>query len=176
VKKLFLLFCTAALAACSSTKTAYDYDKSANFSAYKTYAFTEESSDLGLDEINTERILKAVENELAAKGFTKSENPDVLVDIHLKTEERVEATATTTGGAYRYGYYGGVGMSQTTVNYNEYTDGSLFITIIDAATEKMAWHGVGTKTIDEGISPEKREQNISYAVKQILYNYPPKNK
>lgn len=169
-----LLF--AALAACSSTKTAYDYDKTVNFAAYKSYAFTEDSEDLGLDDLNTKRILSAIETELMAKGFTKSNTPDVFVDVHLKTEEHVEATATSTGGAYRYGYYGGVGMSQTTISYNEYTDGSLFISIVDAKTETLAWQGVGTKTLEEGTSPERREQNINYAVKQILYNYPPKSK
>jgi hypothetical protein len=161
------------LSACSSTKISYDYDQSADFSKYKTYAFTTATSELPLDDINKNRMINAVVSELALKGLTKSDQPDVWVDLHLKTEKRVEATATTTGGGYRYGY-GAVGMSTTQVSYDEYTDGSLFITLVDPATEKAVWQGVGTKTIEENSTPEQREKAINYAVKQILYNYPPK--
>ncbi len=167
------------MAACTSMKTAYDFDESADFALYKTYAFTQETiDDMEIDQLNAERLMKAVEAELALKGFSPSSTPDVLVDVHIKTQQRVEAVANTTGGGYRYGYYGygGMGMSQTTINYNEYTDGSLFISLIDAKTEKLAWQGVGSKTIAEGISPEKREQNINYAVKMILAKYPPVKK
>jgi hypothetical protein len=45
--------------------------------------------------------------------------------------------------------------------------------LIDKAGQKVIWQGTGTKTIDEKASPQKREENINYAVKQIFSNYPP---
>lgn len=161
------------MAACTPIKTVYDYDKTAPFSSYKTYAFTPESQHMGMDGLNAKRVFSAIETNLAAKGMTKSETPDVMVDVHLKTQERVEAVANTTGTGYR-GYYGGVGISQTTVNYHEYTDGSLFITLFDANSKAIVWQGIGSKTIDEDATPEQREKVINYVVKQILSNYPPK--
>jgi hypothetical protein len=175
MKKLLLLGFAGLVAACTSIKTVFDYDTSASFASYKTYNFTPESQHMGMDALNAKRVFAAIETELAAKGMTKADSPDVMVDVHLKTQERVEAVANTTGTGYR-GYYGGVGISQTTVNYHEYTDGSLFITMFDTKTKALVWQGIGSKTLEEDASAEKREKMINYTVKKILYNYPPKGK
>lgn len=167
------------LAACSSLKVSYDYDKQADFTKYKTYAFTEEALKLPVGDLNRDRILKAIETELAAKGMTKSDSPDALIDIHVKAEEKVDATATTTPtyGGYGYGRYGyGGGFSTTQINYNEYIEGTLFVNMVDAAAQKIVWQGRATKTIDEDATAEKREQNINTAVKQIFTKYPPAKK
>lgn len=161
---------------CSSIKTASDYDPQADFAKYKTYKLVENALSEGIGQLNAERVMKAVESELASKGFTKSDTPDALVDVQIKTQQKVSATANTTGMGYgRYGRYGyGGGFSTTQINYDEYTDGTMFITLIDATTEKIVWQGTGSKTLDENASAEKRESIISYSVKQILLNYPPK--
>ena len=62
-----------------------------------------------LNDLNKNRILSAVETELAAKGFSKAEsNPDVMIDVKLKGEQKQTATANTSGG-YGYGYRYGWG-------------------------------------------------------------------
>lgn len=162
--------------ACSTIKVTYDYDREADFSKFKTYSFSEETMNLGIDQLNRDRILKAVETELAAKGFSKSDNPDAIVDVHVKGQKIQTATATTTGygGRYRYGYGGG--FSTTQIDYNSYTEGTMFIILVDKSTQKIVWQGTGVKTIDENASPEKREKNINYSVQQIMMNYPPKSK
>jgi hypothetical protein len=176
MKKLLLIPVLFAFVACSTVKVAFDYDKQADFTKYKTYVLSEETMKMaGVNQLNRDRIINAVEAAMAAKGFTKAQNADVILDIRIKGEEIQTATATNSGG-YGYGYgrwgYGG-GFSTTTVNYDKYVEGTLFVTLIDKATEKIAWQGTGTKTVDENASAEKREQNIDYAVKQIFTNYPP---
>lgn len=52
-------------------KVSYDYEKSANFAAFKTYAF-KDGTKVGQPLID-DRIVAAIDTELAAKGFTKSE-------------------------------------------------------------------------------------------------------
>jgi len=168
-----ILICAAS---CSSLKISYDYDKQNDFARYKTYNFTPETLNLGINSLNRDRLLRALETELAAKGFSKADKPDVLIDLHVKAEQKVDATATTTptygyGGPWRYGY--GSGFSTTQINYNEYIEGTLFVNMVDAASEKMVWQGRATKTLDEDASPETREKNINYAVKQIFTKYPP---
>lgn len=180
MKYLLFVVMVISITSCSSVKIAYDYDKQADFAKYKTYAFSEDVAKLPIDDLNRGRLTSAVEKELAAKGFTKSENPDVLIDMYITAKKRVEQVANTTGtGGYGYGgYYGrygyGGGFSTTTVSNYEYTDGTLLINMVDKSTEKITWQGRGTKTLDENASPSKREQNINYAVKQIFTNYPPK--
>jgi hypothetical protein len=177
MRKLLLLPVILIFAACSTVKVGFDYDKQADFSKYKTYTISEETMKMPLNQLNRDRIISAVEAEMATKGFTKSENPDVILDIRIKGEEVQTATATTSGpgygygGYYRWGYGGG--FSTTTVNYDKYVEGTMFITLVDRATEKIVWQGTGTKTVDENASAEKREENINYAVKQIFTNYPP---
>ena len=173
---LFLAIVLITVASCSSVKISSDFDRTAGFSTYKTYSFTEEALNLAVDDLNKKRLFTAIESELAAKGFTKSEsNPDVLIDIKLKGEQKQTATATNTGG-YGYGYrYGwGGGFSTTTINYDTYVDGTLFIDMIDTKKNQLVWQGRGTKTIEPDASEKKREQNINYAVKQIFMKYPPK--
>ena len=150
--------------------------KTAGFAAYKTYSFTEEALNIQLDDLNKNRLINAVTSELAAKGFTKAvSNPDVLIDIKIKAEQKQTATATSSGG---YGgriwlqVWGG-GFSTTQINYDTYTDGTLFIDMIDASKKQLVWQGRGTKTIDQDASSQTREKNISYAVKQIFTKYPP---
>ena len=173
---IFLAIVMITGASCSSVKISSDFDRTAGFSAYKTYSFTEEALNLAVDDLNKKRLFTAIESELAAKGFTKSaSNPDVLIDIKLKGEQKQTATATNTGG-YGYGYrYGwGGGFSTTTINYDTYVDGTLFIDMIDTKKNQLVWQGRGTKTIEPDASEKKREQNINYAVKQIFMKYPPK--
>jgi hypothetical protein len=182
MNKIYLLALAVTIASCSSLKTSYDFDSQTDFSKYKTFAFTENSMKLPIQELNRTRMLQAIENELTAKGLTKSDNPDVLIDLHVKAEQKQDATATTTGpgmyGGYgapwRYGY--GAGFSTTQINVNEYTEGTLFINMVDKATDKLVWQGRGTKVIDEDASAEKRTQNINTAISSIFQKYPPKAK
>jgi len=179
-KLLFPIFILLVAASCASIKVSSDFDKAAQFSGYKTYAFTPEVPNLNVEELNRKRLITAVENELSLKGFTKSDNPDVLIDIKITGEKKQTATATSTGGyggyygGYRYGWGGG--MSTTTVNYDSYVEGTLFVEMIDAKKKELVWQGRGVGTIDPTASADKREKNINYAVKQIFTQYPPKAK
>ena len=68
-------------------KTSYDYDKAANFASFKTYAL-QDGTKVGQPLID-ERIVKAIETELAAKGLTKSEsNPDLFVVYHVAFDKQ----------------------------------------------------------------------------------------
>lgn len=171
MKKYLILGLFIGAMSCASVTTVFDYDKKVDFTGFKTYQLTKDDLEESVGTFNRERILKAMETELAAKGLSKSENPDLLVNAHIKSKTQVQATATSTGGYGAYGWYRGGGT--TYINYDEYTEGSLFITIAEAEDETIIWQGAGTKTIDEGASADKREQSINYAVQQILKNYPP---
>lgn len=165
------------LAGCSSVKTSYDFDSTVDFSKFKTYDFTEDAKNFPIQELDRTRVLAAIEKEMTAKGFTKSSTPDVLIDLQVKLEQKQTATTTNTGGygAYRYGWGGGYGgTSHTTVE--NYVDGTLFVNMIEKSTEKMVWQGRGTKTLAEHPTPEKKQQNINYAMQQIFMKYPPKKK
>jgi hypothetical protein len=188
-KTSLLLFILIVVVSCGSVKVSFDYDKTADFSSYKTFSFTDEALGIPLvDDINRNRILKGIEAALAEKGITQRENnADVLIDLQIKAQTGTTATATTGGSYGMYGgsYYGygmgypygwGSGFTTTRINYNTYTDGTLFIDMIDAKTKRLVWQGRGTKTLEPKASNEKREQNLAYALKQIFMYYPPSKK
>ena len=104
MKKLAILLVSFALFSCSSIQVSYDFDRQADFTEYKTYSFSESIKDLGVGDLNRDRIVKAIETQMAAKGFTMAENPDVVLDIHIKAKQMVSATATTTGAGYPWTY------------------------------------------------------------------------
>lgn len=166
------------VAACSSIRVSSDFDREANFANYKTYSYTQEAEQLPIDDLNKRRIFSAIDRELTAKGFSKSDNPDVWIDLKLKAEQKESATATSTpsyyGAGYRYGWGGG--FSTTTINYEKYVEGTLFVDMIDVAKKQLVWQGRAVKTIDPESSAAKREDNINYAIKQIFTKYPPKVK
>lgn len=162
------------VSACSPTvKVTSDYDKQVDFSTYKTYTFAPESMNLPINELNQKRILSSIETELAAKNLSKTESGDLLVDVRITAKERQESTAYTSGGYGYGGYRWGGGMSTTSISTQTYVDGTLIITLVDAAKKEMVWQGVGVKTIDTDATPEQREKNITTAVAAILKNYPP---
>ncbi len=160
------------VASCASIQVTYDYDGTADFGKYKTYSYTEEAKNFPIQELDRTRVLAAIDKQMSAKGFTKSDNPDVLIDLQVKLQQKQTATATNTGGygMYRYGWGGGT----TYVNVENYVEGTLFVNMIDKSTEKLVWQGRGTKTLEDHPSPEKKEQNINYAIQQIFMKYPPK--
>ncbi len=176
MKNVVIVLAFMSLVACSSVQVSYDYDKEANFTKYKTYEYTQETKELGgsSGQLIRDRLLASVDQEMTSRGYTKTEGgADLMVELHIKAEQKTTATAYNTGGVYggRYGYYRYGGMG-TTINYNQYTDGTLFINVADKSTDKLIWQGRGTKTLDENASPEKRDSSIKNAVKTIFAKYP----
>ncbi|GAA4127784.1 DUF4136 domain-containing protein [Flavobacterium chungbukense] len=174
---LFLGF----LYSCSPTvKVTSDYDHAANFGEYKTFAVYDLKAQEGqVNQLNVDRVTKAIRNEMLAKGFTESDNPDLKVNAVSILKNKTSVSSNTNfygyGGMYRpYGYWGGgamMGGANTTFDTYNYVDGSLVIDIVSAKTTKLLWQGVGNAEIDT--KPDNPEEFINEAIKKILANFPP---
>src|SRR5262245_27368819 len=161
-------------------KVSYDYDKSATFATYKTYAH-KPGTAVGQQLID-DRIINAIDTELAAKGLKKTEsNPDVFVVYHVALDKQKDISTCSSGygggyGPYGYGWGGGWGGGTTTTQVRDILVGTLVIDIADAKKNQMAWRGMGVKEVNTQANPEKRDKSINNAVKKIFKNYPPKRK
>ena len=161
-------------------KTTYDYEKTANFPAFKTYAF-KEGTNVGQPLIDN-RIVAAIEAELAAKGLTKTEtNPDLFVVYHMAFDKEKDISTYSSGygggyGPYGWGWGGGWAGGSTHTQVRDILVGTLVIDMADARKGQMVWRGLGVKEINTQAKPDKRDKNIANAVKKILKNYPPKVK
>jgi hypothetical protein len=170
---LLLLF---ALASCSSVRVYSDYDKNANFSQYKTYAYQKSGIDKAeISDLDKKRILKAIDQQMLSKGFTKSDTPDLLVNIFTKEREQVDVNQFSAGYGYGWGFgwnpffFGG-----NTTNVNRYTEGTLFIDLIDANKKELIWQGEGQGTLTK--NPDKKDAMVNEFVAKILEQYPPQKK
>ena len=153
------------LTSCSSVYVNTDYDKKANFAAYKTYAYNKSSIDkLEISDLDKKRILYALDAAMPVKGFSKSENPDVLINIFTKERERVNVYNNMGWGP---GWGWGMGFTQTTTT----PEGTLYIDIVDAKTKELVWQGIGTGYLTT--NSEKKDERIAEFVSKILEQYPP---
>ena len=106
LRLLPLLAIVLIASSCSTVRVTSDYDQSINFNEYKTYAFYKPGIDKAeISDLEKRRILKAIENEMAAKGFTKSDNPTVLISIFAKANKRVDVYRNNFcfGGGWGWG-------------------------------------------------------------------------
>jgi hypothetical protein len=165
---------TLVLSSCKSTSFNSDYDQSINFDNYRTFNFTDLSQRLPVDDIVKNRIFQAIENNLTAKGFAKSENPDLLVDLGLQLDKKKKYSSNNIN---LNGYFGKnrrirIGGGKSFANEKEYTVGTLILDFVDVtdSAEKLVWKG----EISGIIKPESSNQeNINSAINQILAAFPP---
>jgi hypothetical protein len=166
---LLLLFIVTS---CDTVKVYSDFDKSADFTQYKTYAFMKSGIDkVEISDLDKRRILNAIDKQLQAKGMTKSETPDLLINIFTKSREQVSVNQFNAGYGYGWGWgwnpymYGG----QTYVSSS--TEGTLYIDLIDAKKKELIWQGEGTGTLTKDM--DRKDEIVNNIVTQILAQYPP---
>lgn len=163
----------------AAQKTSYDYDKGADFSTFRTYAL-KDGTKVGQQLID-DRIVAAIDAELATKGLTKSTTPDVFVVYHVAFDREKDISTYSSGygggyGAYGWGWGGGWAGGTSTTQVRDMLIGTLVIDVADAKKSQMAWRGIGVKEVNTQANPEKRDKSIDDAVKKIFKNYPPKAK
>ncbi len=173
---LVLLF----LSSCTSVRVLSDYDKTADFNSYKSYAFYKTGIDKAqISDLDKKRILRAIEAEMSARGFVKSEKPDLLISIFTKEHEQVDVYNNYWGGGFGWGwspfYWGGfgpgIGWSGNAISTR--TQGSLYIDLIDAKNKELVWQGKGVGSLGNINNIEKKEMRIKEFVSEILTQYPP---
>lgn len=159
----------------------YDFDRSADFSKYKTFAY---QVCMRIENpLVDKRIVAALENTLALKGFTKADgDADVNVTYHSSTTEDVVIDTTTWGYGFGpgwrwghgYGYGYGGGPLSTTRTLRKYTRGTLVIDIWDARTKELVWRGTATDSVSD--DPEKNDKKVQKALQKLFKQYPPERK
>jgi hypothetical protein len=167
-------------------KVNVDFDKNTDFSKYKTYAFAEGTPTP--ETLTNQRIEKAIEAQLAAKGLAKVEsNADLTVVFHCSLTQQTQFNTTNLGGwgwgpgwgrgwGWRGGWRGGWGGfgGNAITQVEQIPVGTLIVDIGDSANKKYIWRGTATKTLSSNQS--KNEKTIDQEVKKMFEKFPPKEK
>ncbi|WP_010231327.1 DUF4136 domain-containing protein [Gillisia marina] len=167
-----LLFLAVGMTSCSTVKVASDYDQKVDFNQYKSFAFFKPGIDKAeISDLDKKRILRAIEEEMMSKGFTKSEEPDLLVSIFTKTKENINIYQDNRFGyGYGWGWYPWYwGTGYNTVNTT--SEGTLYIDLIDSEGKELVWQGMGTAALAKEVN--KKQERISEIVEKIFEKYPP---
>ena len=170
--------------ACTHIPVATDFNKDWDFSTVNSYAWLEPEQKLVTDplvdnDLMAERIRRAVETELSARGMVKtdqSSDPDFLVSYQVSTKEKTRFTQLFHHFGH-YPYYGhlhfGGGFGRGEVTVQQYTAGSFVINVLDPKTKKLVWHGVSERQLMTNDSPEKKDQYVRETIRAILEKFPP---
>jgi hypothetical protein len=162
-----------ALGACSTVTTSADYDKSTDFSKYKSYQWKD--VDPGQNAILEKRIKEAVNLALSARGLKRVEDgADLLVVHHARLSKETQINSYNTGWGYGWGRWGyGRGMG-TTTTIQEIPVGTLIVDLVDTKAREMVWRGTASRTLDPTRSPEQKEKALNAAVQKMFDGFPPK--
>jgi hypothetical protein len=174
-------FVMLVLLACSALAqdVRYNFDKTADFSKFKTYKWVTLKDAAPLDAITEKNIKAAVDQQLTGKGLTKVETDqaDLYVGIQAAVGQDKQFTSYSSGWGYGPGWYGagwyGPSGSTTTGQTSTIYTGQLTIDFYNSADHDLVWRGVVSKTIDPKAKPEKQQKNLDKSVAKLLKNYPP---
>jgi hypothetical protein len=163
------------LASCSSIRVNSDYDKQVDFTSYKTYAFHKTGSDKAeISDLDKKRILRSIDETMVAKGFTKSETPDLLISFFTKEREEVNVNQFNAGWGYGWGWGWNPYLWGGNTTVSRHTEGTLYIDIIDAKKKELIWQGEGEGVLTKDTN--KKDEVIKEFVTKILDQYPPQKK
>jgi len=174
---LALLLLTGASALAQDVR--YNYDKSADFSKFKTYKWVELKGAEKLDNLTDKEIKASLDAELARKGLTKmdADNADLYIGYQASVGQEKQFTSYSNdwgyGPGWGRGWYGGMGSSTTYGQTSTIYTGQLALDMYDSASHSLVWRGVASKTLDPKAKPEKRQKNIDKASAKLLKNFPP---
>jgi hypothetical protein len=160
----------------SGISVSSDFDPAVDFTSLKTFKWVDVPNRSVEDPINNpllaNRIRKAVEKVLTAKGYRISETPDFLIFAHAGVKEKMNVT----DWGYGYGPYWGPYPYGRNIDVNYYTEASVFLDIVQRKEkDQLAWRGIGTGVVNRGYSrtPEEAQAAVDDAVAKILSNFPP---
>lgn len=169
----FFLLCLC-VTSCAPVYVNYDYEKATNFTVYKTYAFYDDM-ETGLSDLDSKRLILAINNKLNTLGLTQSENPDFLID--LKSAEYTEQSQSNAGvglggGGGTFGGGISIGIPLKSLKLSR----QITIDFVDETKKGLFWQAKSESTYNTNSTPEKREANLNAIVEKVFKTYPPKSK
>ena len=167
---LLLIF----LVSCSAIRVNYDYDRETDFSKYTTYNYYPDM-DTGLSELDTKRLLRAIDSTMRGKGFLLSEEPEFLIGILSRSFQapRNNTVGVGIGGSGRNvggGMTIGIPVGATNVEREIQFD------FVDSQKDELFWQAITVSTLRENSSPNEREEKLRALVVRTFEKYPPKSR
>jgi hypothetical protein len=168
-----------AIAGCASTpNTVTNVDPAVDFSQYRTFGFFDPlaTDQDGYESLVSSYLKVAVSQQLARRGMSYSDNPDISLNFYLHSKEKVRSRSVPSVGGY-YGYRDPFGYDpwpaypayETRVE--QYTEGTLNIDAVDTRSKKLVWEGMVSGRVTK-TDIQNLEKTIDEAVAAIMADFP----
>ncbi len=186
----------------SYNKVSSEYDKSVDFTKYKTFSWLPDVADTINSPYNNDIIRNNIRNYfglcMSDRGYSfDAENPDLLMQLVITNTKKDRTDSNRTNSyyysPYYYGsgyyspyhynyYYNGHGLygngdygrnAEYSRTYNQkYVNGSITLIFIDRKTNKEVWRGTAEGNIYD---PSHINKDLHPAVHGIIDEYPVKS-
>jgi len=181
LRQLAVVAAAILLSSCASgPEIMSDYDHSIDFSQYRTYNFF---NPMGIENPNYSTIYgqvfrDALSREMNARGYRLADDPDLLLNVSARLQDKTKVTTYSDPYPAYYGYRRGyydpwMGYPYgTSTHVSQYTEGTVNVDMVDARAKRMVWEGVGVGRVKEGRSNEEVRQVISDGVAKMFEGFP----
>jgi hypothetical protein len=147
-------------------KITVEFDQSADFTRYKTFAIRDGQLNSRNPALNSELIKKQIENDivrdLSARGLEVTPGKaDLNVRYRFGSARKAELESYPAG-------WRGLGTRVVRVPYSE---GTLVIDLRDPSTRSLVWRGIASEEKSDGA---KIEGKLNDMVRKAIEKYPPK--
>jgi hypothetical protein len=150
----------------SAQKVTTEFDQSADFSKYKTFAIRGSELNSKNPALNSDLVKKQIDADiikaLEGRGLTQVSGPS---DLNVRYQFGAARKAQVE--TYPAGWYG----LRTRVVRVPYSEGTLVIDLRDPTTRSLVWRAIAS---EEKSDASKLEGKIDNMVKKSFDKYPPK--
>jgi hypothetical protein len=158
-----LLLCFAATIA-TAQQVSVNYNHSASFSQYHTYAWGSQNANQIQNSILAQVAQQDINTAMQGKGFSmvqESQNPDILLTANGGMRQQTSYSAWGMRGI-------GGGMGGITPEQN--VEGTMIVDLYDAKTQSLIWRGIAQNTLNG--NGNKNQEMVGKAVQKMFKQWP----
>ena len=159
----------SAVVSCSSLKMDVGWDKQADFTKSRTWAWKDDGSIK--DPVWSRRVQSVLEDELGKRGLRRSdEKPDLWLAVHWRLSVDTHVVSYSPAWGYGWGpYWGAPYMTEV----YEVPAGTMLIDLVDIGKKEAVWRGTASGEIRANKENEEREQRLREILDKMFAGYPP---
>ncbi len=181
IKFTVAAFLVITVSACGSIPVSHDFEQGFDFNGLKTFAWEPNEEDTwglaGRNQLVDRRIRSAIENDLASRQFSQTDaaEADFLVSYNVVVDQRIRSSNLSGGvtiGRSSRRRHGSIGIS-TGSSIHTYEQGTLYIDVVDVASDNLVWRGVSAQALPDLSDPQRLTEHVNATVAAILEQFPP---
>ena len=147
------------------------FDKHADFSHYKTYAWMNFRHAMNLGELTEGQLSGTLQVALAKKALTiaRSEQPDIYIAYQIVSSNPNESRTFEVAWPGGSGVQGILGPREKVMPIHL---GDLVLDMYDSS-KNLLWRSVVSNPVDLDGKPANRQKQMDRAAEKLLKHYPP---